>query len=123
MLALLIPLLLAGFGGAAEQSTEIPSDISAEAYALYSSLYSAAGALDKEELLLIAADADTLPSSDKRDCLRPTKSDDDFMVENLTKLSRTRHVWQERFDFGRPYKLLRDSQVQEALDCLLAGPH
>lgn len=123
MLRLLIPLWFAGFAGGAGQSGGIPGDVSADAYALYSSLYSAPGALDRDELLLIAADAETVPASDKRACLRPAKSDDDLMVENLLKFSRAHHVWERRFDFGRPYKLLSDSEVQDALECLAGGVH
>jgi hypothetical protein len=119
-------LLAAGAAGGAQKpagppDTAIPPRIARDAYALYSSLYGGASALDPNELLLIAANAEPYPPYATKGCFDPQNSEDSVMADRLRRLGSTPHVWQARFDFGRPYKLLDEDQAQEAMSCIIAG--
>ena len=102
---------------AKSQGTPLPENVAREAYDLFSSIYRNSGSLAPDEVLAIGQRV-YAQTGDARQCVRPRTEEERLMLDNLRQLSQAPHVWEARFDFGRAYKLLGESEIPEAIDCI-----
>jgi hypothetical protein len=99
-----------------------------EAYELYSDIYLHAPGeskrcdfLEPDELLVISKEVLQTPDNDTVKIMKPSSVEDREMVRNLVDLGKTRYTWEERFDFGHPYRLLSEDDESWLDDCKFRG--
>jgi hypothetical protein len=115
-------------GGQTPKPSPIPPDLAREAYELYSSIFRGMSQesrycdfLKSDELLVISNEVLQTPNNDVVKTMKPKSSEDRLMIGKLVQLGKTRYAWEERFDFGRPYRLLSEADDATLDDCKFRG--
>jgi|ERR1017187_3114288 hypothetical protein len=98
----------------------LPREVADDAYALYSYIYQHSNWLDSSEQMAVAEDiAPFRNDASAGGCLKPETSEERTMVDNAIRLSQDKHKWEaQHFSFGRPLKVLSETQAKEAIDCI-----
>jgi hypothetical protein len=98
----------------------VPPKIGQEAYELYSFIYRSpthCDPLKSEEVLAIGATTVEVPEWMLRE-LKPRSAEERAMVDSLRRLGSAKFKWEERFNFGRSYRLLNDEEARVAGRCM-----
>jgi hypothetical protein len=98
----------------------IPADLSRDAYQLYSSIYRNATRCDTvepDELIAISRWALRVGDGDQLNLMSPRSAEERGMIRNLVQLGKTPYVWESRFEFGRPYRILADQEHDVLSQC------
>ena len=127
-LALVLMLLLALPSACRKHDENAPPDLgqtsplnqpggppaTAEAYALYSSLYRITTG---EPLAFAAYSATDIPQVDGM-CLKPTNDEEKQMTDAFQVANRQTHSWQRNFSLKQGYALLSRKETEAALRCV-----
>jgi hypothetical protein len=98
----------------------LPRDVADDSYSLYSYIYQHSNSLDPNEVIAVAQDiAELRNDASTKGCLKPETGEERTMVDKAIRLGQGKHKWEgQHFNFGRPYKLLSQTQASEAIDCI-----
>ena len=95
------------------------SQLTADSYAFYSTIYRNRSDFAQGEVIAIASHPADFPPPPA--CAPKTRTSEDAnMLENAKRQVPAGLLWQERFEFGRSYLLIPPSEVNEAIDCLVS---
>jgi hypothetical protein len=107
-------------GGLAICAVLFADAVPEESYALYSAVYKN-NALEAGEVMGIAEDSGIEPF--RETCFKAATKEEQEMVDAARALGDVHAVWESKFDFGRPYKLIPAAEKNRAIDCVQGYTH
>src|SRR5579883_2718425 len=95
--------------------------IPAEAYELYSAILKSdtkctGGRIDADEVVAIGIRAG-VPVDKLNESANPVSPEDHELIRSIVRANEAKPAWENRFDFGRPVRLLSGEEFSKAGEC------